>query len=147
VLGAEPIEPLEADGVVRTLLLHIAVRYLGARAPRPLRGRQDRRRLARVAEFIDASLHAPPSLREMADVAAMSPFHFQRVFRLTTGLTPHAYVSARRMERARRMLGGTATTVAGVAAALGFSDVAHFRRSFHRVFNAPPRAMRGRTVS
>jgi transcriptional regulator GlxA family with amidase domain len=40
------------------------------------------------------------------------------------------------------MLAEPGKTVASVASATGFSDVAHFRRSFHRVFNAPPRALR-----
>lgn len=140
-LGAETIEDLEADELVRTLLTHVAVRHLGARAPR-LRGRLDRRRLTRVADFIEDTLANPPSLREMADVAAMSPFHFQRLFRATTGLSPHAYVMAKRLECARRMLATSGSRVADVAAQLGFTDLAHFRRSFRRQFNASPRGSR-----
>ncbi len=137
-LGADAIAELEADELVRTLLTHVAVRHLGARAPR-LRGRLDRRRLTRITDFIEDTLESPPSLREMADVAAMSPFHFQRLFRATTGLSPHAYVIAKRLERARRMLAQSGSRVANVAATLGFTDLAHFRRAFRRQFNASPR--------
>ena len=56
----------------------------------------------------------------MADAAAMSPFHFQRLFRATTGMTPHAYVMARRMERARRMLNGSKAKVAYLAGRVRF---------------------------
>jgi AraC-like DNA-binding protein len=113
---------------------------ISARAPKRVRGRLDARRLMRVTALIDGSLDDPPSLRDMADAAAMSPFHFQRLFRATTGLTPHAYAAARRMERARRMLIGSHAKVAYVAAELGISDLAHFRRTFRRQFNGTPRS-------
>jgi AraC family transcriptional regulator len=139
-LGAVVIDECEADSIVHGLLLHVAVRYLAARRPGRVRGRLDQRRLARVTEFIENMLQEPPSLREMAEVAAMSPFHFQRLFRITTGLTPHAYVMGRRMEDARRLLGTPGVRVADVAARLGFTDLSHFRRCFRRQFNAGPGA-------
>ena len=138
--GAAPLTDSEVDALVHNLVVRVAVRYLGARAPKRVRGRLDVRCLARVTALIEGSLDDPPSLREMADAAAMSPFHFQRLFRATTGLTPHAYAAARRMERARRMLVGSHAKVAYVAAELGFSDLAHFRRAFRRQFNGTPRS-------
>jgi AraC family transcriptional regulator len=99
----------------------------------------DHKRLARVTELVEDRLASPPSLRELAAAAAMSPFHFQRLFRAATGSSPHAYVAARRMERARWMLNEPDATVASVAGALGFTDLAHFRRVFRRQFNTSPR--------
>jgi AraC family transcriptional regulator len=141
-LGAAPIDDLAADSLIRGLLLHVGVQYLGAHPRRSVSGRLDQRRLARVTDFIESSLEKPPSLREMAGVAAMSPFHFQRLFRATIGLTPHAYVMARRMERARRLLDDPGLRVADVASRLGFFDLSHFRRCFRRQFNALPGALR-----
>jgi len=138
-LGAAPLDELEAESLVHSLLVHVAVRYLGARAPKRVRGKLDARRLARVTALIEHALDDPPGLHAMAEAAAMSAFHFQRLFRATTGLTPHAYVMARRMERARRMLNATDAKVAYVAAELGFSDLAYFRRAFRRQFNRRPR--------
>jgi AraC family transcriptional regulator len=140
-LGAAAIDDLEASDLVRGLLVHVAIRHLGARRPRHVGGRLDQRRLARVADFIESRLDRPPSLREMAEVAAMSPFHFQRVFHVTTGLSPHAYVMARRMDDARRLLGTPGARVADVAARLGFSDLSHFRRRFRSQFNVGPSAL------
>jgi AraC family transcriptional regulator len=138
-LGAIAISELEAESLVGNLLAHVAVRYLGARPWHRATGRLDHKRLARVTELVEDRLVSPPSLRELAAAAAMSPFHFQRLFRAATGSSPHAYVAARRMERARRMLNEPDATVASVAGALGFSDLAHFRRVFRRQFNASPR--------
>jgi AraC family transcriptional regulator len=140
-LGAMAIDACEADSLVHSLLVHVAIYHLRARWPVRVRGRLDQRRLVRVAEFIEGSLARPPSLREMAEVAAMSPFHFQRSFRAATGLSPHAYVTARRMERARRLLDKSDASITDVAARLGFSDLSHFRRSFRRQFNIAPGAL------
>lgn len=139
-LGATPIDELRSSELVHTLLVHVCIRHLGARKPRAARGRLDARRLARVTSMLESSLRDPPTLRPLASAAALSPFHFQRLFRATTGLTPHQYVMARRMEHARALLIGSNTKVIDVAADLGFSDVAHFRRAFRRQFNRSPRA-------
>ena len=137
--GAAVLSELHASALVHDLLFHVASHYFGVHIPKTIRGRLDARRLARVTALVEDSLQNPPNLRTMADAAAMSPFHFQRLFRATTGLTPHQYVNTRRMERARRMLSETGAKVAHVAAELGFSDLAHFRRTFRRQFNQTPR--------
>lgn len=137
-LGALVISELEAESLIGDLLTHVAVRYLGARPPERIRGKLSSARLARVTDMIEARLHDPPTLRELATTAAMSPFHFQRTFFATTGLSPHAYVSVRRAERARRMLNEPGMTVAKVARILGFAEPSHLRRAFRRQFNSPP---------
>jgi AraC family transcriptional regulator len=137
-LGARFVSKLEADSMICKLLGHVAVRYLGARPKARVRGKLDPRRLARVTELIESRLHKPPTLGDLAIAAAMSPFHFQRMFCATTGLSPHAYVAARRMERARRMLDDPRTTVAEVTRTLGFAESAHLRRVFRRQFNESP---------
>ena len=136
------MEDIEADELVLGLLGYVAVRHFKAQRLRRLRGRLDQRRLSRVVELIEGTLDRPPSLRDLADVAAMSPFHFQRLFRATTGLSPHAYVMARRMECARRLLSLPGAKVAKVAAQVGFSDLSHFRRSFRSQFNVGPGLLR-----
>jgi len=137
--GSSIVTDLQCDQLVHKLLAHVSPRYFGARPLKPIRGRLNARRLARVTALIEGSLKHPPSLRSMAAAAALSPFHFQRIFRATTGLTPYGYVTARRLERARRMLNDSSVTVALVAAELGFSDLAHFRRVYRRQFNRTPR--------
>lgn len=137
--GAIEISDLEAECLIDNLLTHIGTRYLGARPIKRATGRLDARRIARVNEVVESRLNKPPTLREMAVAASMSPFHFQRAFRATTGLSPHEYVAARRMERAWQMLRMPGNTVAQIAATIGFADVAHFRRAFRRQFNSSPR--------
>ncbi len=61
-------------------------------------------RLRRVRELIDAKIEAELSLNEMAQSVGLSPAHFARMFRKSTGETPHQFVLRQRLERAKAML-------------------------------------------
>jgi AraC family transcriptional regulator len=137
LLGGRTMSDLDADVRLRLLLGHVLTTY-GGLPPARSNGRLDARRLTRVVEFIEERLEGRLALRELADVAALSPFHFLRAFRRATGLTPHAYVTARRMERALRMLRMTDRPVLEIAARMGYANPAHFRRAFRRAFGLAP---------
>jgi AraC family transcriptional regulator len=138
VLGGRTMSDLDADIRLRLLLGHVLITYGGLPPAASSNGRLDARRLSRVVEFIEERLEGRLALRELADVAALSPFHFLRAFRRATGLTPHAYVTARRMERALRLLLTTDRPVLEIAARLGYANPAHFRRAFRRAFGVAP---------
>jgi AraC family transcriptional regulator len=75
----------------------------------------------------------------MAAVARLSPYHFARQFRAATGLPPHQYVIARRVERAKQFLqGGGDLSLAQVAARAGFSSQSHFSLHFRRLVGVTP---------
>ena len=92
-----------------------------------------------MVEYIEEHLSAGPSLEQMAAVARLSAYHFARQFKATTGLPPHQFVIARRVERARELLqGGTDLCLAEVAADVGFSDQSQFSRHFKRALGVTP---------
>jgi AraC family transcriptional regulator len=96
-------------------------------------------KLRAVVEYIEGHLEAGPTLGQMAAVAHLSPYHFARQFKAATGLPPHQYVIARRVERAKRLLrrrGGL--NLAAVAARVGFADEGHFARHFKRLVGVTP---------
>jgi len=99
-----PIDSLEVESLVRRLYAHMLIAHFGGRLREKGDGALDMRRLARVADYIDDHLGEDLSLTALADVAALSPFHFQRSFRRATGATPHHYVALRRAERARQLI-------------------------------------------
>jgi AraC family transcriptional regulator of adaptative response/methylated-DNA-[protein]-cysteine methyltransferase len=66
-----------------------------------------------ACRFIESSSRAP-TLETLSARAGMSPFHFHRVFKAITGVTPRAYAAARRGERMRRELGSTASVTAAI---------------------------------
>jgi AraC family transcriptional regulator len=75
----------------------------------------------------------------MAAVARLSSYHFARQFRAATGLPPHQFVLARRVDRARQLLqGGDDSPLAQVAARAGFSDQSQFTRHFKRLVGVTP---------
>ncbi|MDQ3789870.1 MAG: AraC family transcriptional regulator, partial [Actinomycetota bacterium] len=96
----------------------------------PANGRLARAVVDRVAEYVDAHLGATVTLDALASVAGLSPFHFARAFKATTGLAPHQFVTARRMDRALRLLVSTSVSVPDIAHAVGLSNISHFRRTF-----------------
>jgi AraC family transcriptional regulator len=96
-------------------------------------------RMRRVAQHIEFHLDAPLSLRELARVANnMSVFHFARLFKARTGLSPHQYVLRKRVERAKQLLGDGSLTIAEIAARCGFSHQPHFTKAFHQFAGATP---------
>ncbi|MEJ3657416.1 AraC family transcriptional regulator [Actinomycetes bacterium KLBMP 9759] len=111
------------------------------RAARPL-GAMERRSVDRVTQFVDAHLQETLTLDRLADVAALSPFHFARAFRASTGISPHRFVTARRIEAARARLIGSRDSVVDIAHAVGFSNVSHFRRVFRRELGTLPGELR-----
>ena len=74
----------------------------------------------------------------MAAIARLSVYHFARQFRAATGLPPHQYVIAQRVERAKRLLQGD-LSLAEIAAGVGFSDQSVFCHHFKRLVGVTPR--------
>ena len=99
-------------------------------------------RLQRVLSCIEARLAERVQVRELADEIHMSPFHFARMFKLATGLAPHAYITRQRMGRARELLATTELPLLEVAARVGYQTQAHFTGVFHRYVGTTPRVYR-----
>jgi AraC family transcriptional regulator len=97
--------PLAAESMADVLAVHLIRHVSPPRAPgRGRDGTLPRARLRAVVESIEGHLDVGPTLAEMAAVARLSPYHFARQFRAATGLPPHRYVIARRVERAKHLL-------------------------------------------
>ena len=78
------------------------------------------------------------TLIEMAQSVELSPAHFSRMFRKSTGETPHQFVLRQRVERAKDMLREGEMRVLDVAVACGFKTQQHFARVFRQTFGASP---------
>ncbi|NKB70829.1 MAG: helix-turn-helix domain-containing protein [Candidatus Latescibacteria bacterium] len=100
------------------------------------------RRLYLARDYIHSFFARPLRLGDMAQVAMLAPHHFLRSFKQAFGLTPHAYLVQRRLERARFLLGGTDMPVKQVCSAVGFSAVASFSTLFRQRCGVSPGAYR-----
>ena len=78
------------------------------------------------------------TLIEMAQSVELSPAHFSRMFRESTGETPHQFVLRNKIERAKEMLRAPEARVLDVAVACGFKTQQHFARVFRRICGASP---------
>lgn len=102
----------------------------------------DQRRLRRVLDFVDAHFDADITVGDLAEVACLSRFHFLRAFKAATGVTPHRYLSDRRLDHAKAMLLRDDVSLGELAQACRFSSQANFSRAFRRVVGMSPGAYR-----
>lgn len=95
-------------------------------------------RLNRVLDFVDANIALDLCVSTLAGVAGMSPYYFCRVFKQSTGLTPHRYVLHRRMEQAKHLMEQKPAHLLDIAQAVGFSDQSQFARVFRKMVGTTP---------
>jgi AraC family transcriptional regulator len=139
LLGGGAGGPLAAESLANILAVHLLRHFLAPRQhERGRDGAMPRGRLRAVAEYIEGHLDGSPTLGQMAAVARLSPYHFARQFKKATGLPPHQYVLARRVEQAKQLLHAGLQSLAEVAARVGFSDQSQFTRHFKRLVGVTP---------
>lgn len=100
--------------------------------------------LRRARDHADRNFAEPLDLQELAAVAGISKYHFQRLFVATYGRSPAAYLSERRVERAQDLLRSTNLTVTEVCHAVGFSSLGSFSSRFRQLVGEPPSAFQRR---
>jgi AraC-like DNA-binding protein len=106
------------------------------------RGTELDSRIEAAIALIEQRLAQPPDLEELATAAHLSPRHLVRLFESTCGTTPHAYITARRVARARELLAQGQLNVTQAADALGFPSIHTFSRWFLRETKVTPAAFR-----
>ena len=110
-----------------------------ARRPAPRRAPDDVLvHLRRARDHADRHYADELDLESLAAVAAISKWHFHRLFRATYGVSPAAYVSQRRVERAQDLLRATNLTVTEVCHAVGFSSLGSFSSRFRELVGETP---------
>jgi AraC family transcriptional regulator len=95
-------------------------------------------RLRRIRELVHTKMGDDLSLDEMAQSVGLSTAHFARMFRKSTGETPHQFVLRQRVERAKAMLRAPGARVLAVAVACGFKTQQHFAQVFCDVCGVSP---------
>src|SRR5262245_13801599 len=131
---------LAAESLANLLAVHL---IRNASAPRPPARRTydalPPAKLGAVVEYIEGHLDGGLTLEQMAAAAHLSPFHFVRRFKATTGLPPYQYVIMRRVERAQQLLQqGRDRSLAEIARCTGFSDQSQFSHHFKRAVGVTP---------
>lgn len=140
---------LESDRHTALRCLNDVSALLGAHGPNPgaspfevlsgfrpggLARWQARRALAHIEENLGSKI----AIRELAALVSFSKSHFSRAFKRSLGLSPMAYVTTRRVQRAKTMMVSTDKQLTEIALACGFADQSHLNRSFRRVVGMSP---------
>lgn len=99
-------------------------------------------RLKRVTEYIQQHLDQDLTLAQLGAVVYMSPFHFARLFRRSTGLPPHQFVVRARIDHSAALLALPEPSIARISRAVGFRTPSHFSTVFRRLMGVTPRAYR-----
>ena len=122
------------DSVEQAMAVALVSGYAVRQLPvRTSRGGLGPARLRRIRELVHAKLEDDLSLDEMAQSVGLSTAHFARVFRKSTGETPHQFVVRQRLERAKAMLRAPDARVLDVAVACGFKTQQGFAQVFRGV--------------
>jgi AraC family transcriptional regulator len=141
--SATPVGKLYTDSLINTLTLHLLKNYSNAACVKEnTNGGLSGYKLKRVQEFIDANLEEDLSLAELAEVAALSQFHFARAFRKSTGMTPQQYLMQQRIERAKQLLAREDLPIVEISLRTGFKNQSHFTTLFRKFTNHTPKLWR-----
>ena len=98
----------------------------------------------KVFSYIEDNIARELPVTELAPLCNLSPDHFSRLFKKSTGTTPHQYVLRRRVECAQKSLLETGTPLAEIARRLGFKHQSHFTQIFRRTVGVGPKRYRTR---
>lgn len=131
------------EGLAKTLAVHIVRNYT-----EPAEGKIERKsalpamKLRRVVELMETHLDQEFSLRRLAEEAAMSEYHFTRLFKQATSLSPSQYFIRLKMAKARNLLRETDLSIIQIGMDVGYSSPSHFSQVFRRVVGVSPRDYR-----
>ena len=133
-----------AESVAHGLALHLVRQYgVAARPTAHFTHGLPRRYLRRAIEYMGERLADDVTVAEIAAAVHLSPYHFARLFKQSTGISPHQYLLRRRIERAKQLLAGR-MALAEVSLASGFPNQSHFTTVFRRIVGTTPKRFRDR---
>ena len=146
----KPGQAIVMRALVEQLLVHILRNYSTPRLSEELElsrvGLVDRR-IRRSVELMHTQLDQDLTLKALAAASYLSPFHFARLFKKLTGLSPHNYLASVRATRAQLLLAETDLSVTEIGARVGYLSGSHFTKAFRIATGATPREFRKSLVS
>jgi AraC family transcriptional regulator len=133
------------DAMARQMVIHLLRHHFTVRQSERIelsRAGPVDRRLRRAIEFMHDNYGRELALEEIASAAYLSEYHFARLFKQITGLTPHSYLANIRLERARKLLTETLLPINQIAVMVGYQSQSHFTKIFKAVTGITPGAFR-----
>jgi AraC family transcriptional regulator len=134
---------LYVDALKNALSMHLLHRYF---AQKPHRRDFDNGlepvKLQIVIDYINDYLNRDLHLTELANLVQMSPYYFGRLFKQSTGITPHHYVVQCRIDKAKQLLKRQDLSITYISQQVGFNDQSHFSKTFCKIVGVTPKKYR-----
>lgn len=137
---------IHVESLVYSFLVHLLIFYskssplvspIGEQKEGEQKEGEQKESIQQVCQYISQNYTANLSLKKLAAIACLSPFHFQREFKKHMGITPQEYLSDFRIRESKiRLL--KSGDIAAIALGLGFVDQSHFSRVFKKTVGIPP---------
>jgi AraC family transcriptional regulator len=138
-----PAGKLYAQSSAQLLAVHLLRHYSSAgKTIKEPSQRLTHQQMRRVIDFVQDHLSQDLSLEALAEQTGFSAYHFARLFRQTTGESPHQFVLRQRIERAQQLLKERDLPLVHVALESGFASQSHLTQVFKRYLGLTPRAYR-----
>lgn len=134
---------LYAESAATFLATHLLHRYASRKhTPHDYQGGLPKHKLQAVIDYIHANLDRDIGLSDLAELAQMSPYHFSRLFKQSTGHSPYQFVIKCRVERARELLLNSDLSIAEITYTVGFANQSHLTNQFKRMLGVTPKMVR-----
>jgi AraC family transcriptional regulator len=139
------LDRMYGEALSTALAVHLLREY-GAVVLGPKRqyGGLPREKLVRAVEYIQDQLDTDLTVSGIAQAVGISPDHFARLFKESTGQSPYRYVVEARVRKAKELLTTGKFTITEAAYHVGFVDQSHLTRHFKRIFGLPPKRLLNR---
>jgi AraC family transcriptional regulator len=130
-------------GLAHLLAIYVAEKYTNVASQRPVyRGGLPIVRLRKIEDYVHAHVSESISIGSLAELAELSPFHFSRVFKQATGITPLQFVTRERMLQAQQLIRETSRSLIEIALEVGYTSPSHFAQVFRRTVGMAPTQFR-----
>jgi AraC family transcriptional regulator len=138
-MGGEPLDRLYTDMLGCTIATRLIRDHSPARPLRlPSKGGLAPWQVRRAREYLETNLDKDIGLEDLSRLLGLSSFHLCRAFKQSTGLPPHRYLMARRIERAKELLATSGLPLTEIALACGFGSSQHFAAAFRKATGLTP---------
>jgi AraC family transcriptional regulator len=122
---------------------YLAEKYTSSASGQPeFRGGLPIRQLQKVGDYVTEHLAEEILVEALAQMVQLSPFHFSRVFKQSTGMTPLQFVTRERITRAQQLIRETSRSLIEIALDVGYSNPSHFAKVFRKVAGVTPTEFR-----
>lgn len=134
---------LYAESLINTMAMHLLKHYSSrSHSIKDFHSGLPKNKLQCAIDYINDNLEHNVTLEAIATSLELSSYHFARLFKQSTGLAPHQYVTKCRIERSKRLLANQELSYAEITYRLGFATQSHFIKVFRKYTGVTPKAYR-----